>query len=100
MRHVHPRPVRLRPVLVAFLLLCGWIAVACTWEPYAPTPEPDLVPPGESEPVVTADPNPLDSPRTIRTNCTPQGRPVVEDDATRDCERDEACRIVCVDIPQ
>lgn len=75
--------------------------LACTFAPYAPRDPNSLAPQGESEPVVGADPNPLDDrDGDLFVICAPQGGPLIENAATRECEADPDCRVRCTDDPE
>ena len=80
-------------MLLGVLLI--FLSLACAFEPYAQRDPNSLAPPGESEPVPNADPNPLENPTEIFVICAPQGGPLVETRATRDCAADPECQIRC-----
>lgn len=82
-------------VLGLAFVLCA--ATACVYAPYAPRDRGSLAPQGESEPVVDAPHNPLDSHRVVDVVCSPQGQPIIDTPESRECEADEDCELVCGD---
>lgn len=79
---------------VAVTLQLGGCAVAVA--PYAPVRDPlSITPQGESVPVPSADSNPLDIPRQLTVNCSPQGVPFVSTSDVEVCEEAPDCRVVC-----
>ncbi len=93
---------RLRRLRLAAAVLLSLLIGGCRLAPYAPASPADetpLMPQGMSEPAPGAESNPLSTPSVVETNCTPQGRPVVETDETTACEGDPGCEISCASEP-
>ena len=85
---------------LAVTLALAAFGLGCTFAPYAPRDPNSLAPQGESEPVPGADMNPLKKTGEMFVICAPQGGPLVESQATRDCEADPECRVRCTDDPE
>jgi hypothetical protein len=71
------------------------LSIGCPFAPYAPRDPNAMSPEGESVPVPDADPNPLETPRSVSVVCSPQGTPTVKTDEVLECETDPDCRIDC-----